>query len=113
MSNSEACAARRKRLMEVMEEHRLDGWLLTTHVDGFDSNGEWTYWYEWEHRDGRCATQWPDGCCTDPELEELLRAQSSALPPKRRRLLLMAVRAVLGCGVTNVPKVEGKEKLSR
>ena len=36
------------------------------------------YWDECQHEDGREAIQWPEGSCSDPELQELLKDEARA-----------------------------------
>ena len=67
--------ARRRR---KLAGESIGGWIPCADCDGLDSNGAWMSWYEWLHQDGRVATQWPDGSCSDPELEELLSADARA-----------------------------------
>ncbi len=110
MTKTEAASARRQR---TLLEHSVGGWIPVADHDGFDENGEWTYWHEWRHLDGREAMVGPGGSCSDPELEELLSAQGSALPPRRRRWVLMTVEAMRNCGIKKLPEVGAKANLSR
>jgi hypothetical protein len=114
MTKTEDASARRYR---KLLEHSVGGWIPGADIDGIDENGKWTYWHEWRHLDGRQAFVGPGGRCSDPELEELLRAQASAFPPTRRRWVLMAVREVLvavrNCGIKKMPEVRDKANLSR
>ena len=43
--------------------------------DGKDKNGNFFYWYEYQHKDGRTALEAGDGRCTDPDLEEFLNSK--------------------------------------
>ncbi len=79
----------------MLLEHSVGGWIPVADHDGFDENGEWTYWHEWRHLDGREAFVGRDGRCTDPELEKLLNAEARTFPPRRRRWLLIAMAALL------------------
>lgn len=90
---SPGSAQERRRLM--LERFRVGGWLPRAHIDGWDSSGQRTCWEEWEHLDGRRAIENADGRCTDPELEELLRARRGAGTKRRGwRVLAAAVRVL-------------------
>jgi hypothetical protein len=58
----------------------LGGWFLSVLNDGITESGEACYWYTYEHLDGRQATVFPDGHCTDPELQALLVEQAATAP---------------------------------
>jgi hypothetical protein len=92
MPQTKLAAARRHRMLL---EHSVGGWIPVGDVDGIDENGEWTYWHEWRHLDGREAMVGPGGRCTDPELEELLNSEARTLPSVRGGWLLIAVAVVL------------------
>jgi hypothetical protein len=96
MASPESAKEQRRLLLA---EFGVGGWIPTAHHDGWDSNGQPTSWEEWEHRYGRRAIVNADGRCSDPELEELLRAQLEATKGWRRPWALVAGMAVLRWGV--------------
>lgn len=77
----------------------LDGWFLVRLADGFADNGEIDCWHEYEHLDGRQATVFSDGACTDPGLQTLLSLHQVKAPgpgPRTWRALLARALCILG-----------------
>ena len=71
---------RRERMPEV---EGLGGWFVSKLCDGEDEDGNRISWYEYEHLDGRTATEWHDGTCSDPELRSLLTERRRIAPPAK------------------------------
>lgn len=61
---------------ERMEDRPSD-WTLIRLSDGEDELGNYDYWHDYQHKDGRVATQFADGTCSDPGLAQFLAAMSA------------------------------------
>ena len=82
-------------------EDRPSTWTLIQLNDGEDEQGNALSWHDYQHTDGRVATQFDDGSCSDPDLAEFLdeergrlgiKPQSESVPLiLRTRELLMEV----------------------
>jgi hypothetical protein len=59
----------------------LGGWFPSALNDAITESGEACHWDTCEHLDGRQATVFPDGRCTNPELQVLLAKEAEAMPP--------------------------------
>lgn len=100
MPDEERVASRRRqRLAELSIGRSIGGWIHYRHCDCIDDDGTQTSCEEWRHQDGREATEWPGGHCSDPELEALLRARDEANERRRaevqRGMLLPRLRALV------------------
>ena len=82
-------------------ENRPSTWTLVRLNDGEDDLGNPLAWYDYQHTDGRVATQFDNGSCTDPDLARFLAEERVRLGIKpqsesvslrlRSRELLMGV----------------------
>ena len=50
---------------------------------GEGEQGNALSWYDYQHTDGRVATRFDDGSCSDPDLAEFLDAFTAAQKPEK------------------------------
>ena len=62
----------------MAEVSNLGGWFPAALCDGWDEAGRSISWHGYENLDGRKATVWAGGACSDPELQALLAGAHSA-----------------------------------
>lgn len=91
MEDREIATARRRQAL--LDSEGLNGWFMSTLVDGLESDGKPLHWMIYGHLDGREASVLYDGRCTDPELQALLQARAAKEPqgPVLRRAWLGSV----------------------
>ena len=59
-------------------------WRLSGLCDGEDEDGRFISWYTYRHVDGREATEYSDGSCSDPDLAAFLAAEEAASREARK-----------------------------
>jgi len=57
---------------DLIERYRNREWKMTITGHGEDEDGNYFSFHEYQHKDGRKATQFGDGRCTDPDLKDFL-----------------------------------------
>lgn len=82
-------------------EDRPWTWTLIQLNDGVDEQGNALSWHDYQHTDGRLATRFGDGSCSDPDLAKFIAEERVRLGTKlkservslrrRSRELLMEV----------------------
>lgn len=72
VTNPERAKRAAARARQLQEQESLDGWRCICLGDGIDDNGNYVYFHEYEHSDGRQATWFSDGACSDPDLSAAL-----------------------------------------
>ena len=70
--NKKAAQSLREKIKNYAEKSRNEDWTMISINDGTDENGNFIYYYEYQHKDGRIALEWMGGFCDDPDLKRFL-----------------------------------------
>ena len=65
----------KEKLKLISEKRSIEDWTMVSMNDGTDENGNFIYYYEYQHKDGRIALEWMNGYSDDPDLKKFLDSQ--------------------------------------
>ena len=73
--NNKAAQSLREKIKTYAEKSRNEDWTMISMNDGTDENGNFIYYHEYQHKDGRIASEWMGEFCDDPDLKRFLDSQ--------------------------------------